>query len=654
MERREPVKASVVEYVLLVLAIAIHIWLFMSNELYLQPTALSVARYAESFEEFCKLVEYSGKCELAFAYIWLFSKIPPQAFVIFNILTLLITYIVTRRLLHSGIGGVFAAFMYAITPGILASYFLEQSGLLLLSPLIATTTLLTAHGLLEGERVYLAAGLALYVFMILHPAGFLPLLVGLILLLSDYVEGNITWWKVRVFLAMTLTAMIALMVVKPTNYDVYAVPLTAMSLGFLGAVHIARGRLQASYKAIILILTAILGVVCGLFIRAAGVYRSADYITTPSSIVMYGLPGLIAIPGFLLAIWTPTSHEERRIALIALPVALLTTIGHFAITTAIPLLAFTGSIVLSKLVKAIGKGAVPASKIYKLVAVLTLTTFIVVPVFCSYMASTRFTGINALSKEIVELSRERGLGARPDINLRVLGEEVADAVKSSARGEKVLVVTYWDYSYWVQSALAERGVKALTLSHPYGSVQSKSLVSRIFVNNWRTSREILKDISREIGVEDVYVLITTVYSAGPMNDSFVGVPQTAYTATGQPSQPIYGAYGDLINIPAYLKLANKTEGDYLFLGTGISERSRPLMWTATGRETLVVQLCILAMSRAGYSAVYNNMIETRPLNATVTGFELVYAGIIPVGEVNVAYYGMYSVYYMVALFKLSE
>lgn len=645
-------RISIVEYVLLALAIAIHTWLFMVNELYLHPTALGVARHTENFGEFCQLVEYNGRCELAFAYTWLFSKIPPQMLVAPNVLALLTTYIVTRRLLRSGIAGAFAAFMYAITPSILTSYFLEQSGLLLVSPLVTTAALLVAYGLLvEGKKMYLAVGLALSTFMIFHPAGLLPLLTGFILLLSDYVEGALARWKVKALLAMTLVAIIALVVAKPTNYDVYTVPLTVMSIVFLSTVYVVREKLQASYKAVMLVLTTLLGAACGLLIYVTEMYRSVVYIATPSPIAMYGLPGLIAIPGFLLATRTPTSREERLIALTALPVALLTIIGYFAITTAISLLAFTGSIIISKYAKAAG-GAVSTSKIRKLAITLTVIMFVVVPTFCSYTALTRFTRINVLSKEVVELSLERGLDTGLSIDLRILGEDIASAVKLSAKGEKVLIVTHWDYGYWVQSALAEKGIKALTLSHQYGSSQSKSLVSRIFINEWRTSEEILRNISREMGVEDVYVLITTTYSAGLVNNSYVGVPQAVYTATSQYPVLMYSAYGDLTNIPMYLKFANKTEGDYLFLGTGVGERSKSLMWTVLGREILIVQLCISAMSKAGYSAVYNNMVETRPLNATITGFELVYLENIPVGEVNVAYYGVYSVYYMVALFKL--
>lgn len=648
-------KVSVVEYTLLALAIAIHAWLFVANELYSYPTALSVARYTENFEEFCRLVEYNGKCELAFAYIWLFSKIPPQILVIFNILALLTTYAVTRKLLRSGIGGALAALMYAITPGILTSYFLEQSGLLVVSPLIAITSLLTAYSLLvEGKKPCLAACLALYIFMILHPAGFFPLLVGLILLLFDYVEGNLAWWKAKVLSVMTLVAIIALIVVKPTNYDIYAIPLTTTAVGVLGTMYITRGKLQISYKAVVLILMFLLGVVCGLIIYVTKMYRSIDYITVPSPIATYGLSGLIAIPGLLLAMKTPTSHGEKRIALTALLGALLTTTGYFAISAAVSLLAFTGSVVLSRFAKMVSESVVSIGKIHKLVVALTVVTFVAVPVFCSYTALASFTGINVISKEVVELSRERGLNVKLGIGLQILGEDLANAVRSSAKSEKVLVITHWDYSYWVQSALANKGIKALTLSHQYGSLQSKSLVSRIFVNEWRASKEILKNISRETGIEDIYILITTAYSAGPANSSYIGVPQAVYTATGQYPTLVYSAYGDLTNIPIYLKFANKTEGDYVFLGTGINERSRPLLWTVSGREILIAQLCILAMSKAGYSAVYNNMIETRPLNATITGFELLYLENIPIGEVNVAYYGVYRVYYMIALFKLSE
>ncbi|MEM0031672.1 MAG: hypothetical protein QXV48_04995, partial [Desulfurococcaceae archaeon] len=143
------------------------------------------------------------------------------------------------------------------------------------------------------------------------------------------------------------------------------------------------------------------------------------------------------------------------------------------------------------------------------------------------------------------------------------------------------------------------------------------------------------------------------YSVSYGNNSFIGVPGSITLENYQYPVLVFDAYGDLYSIIEYLYYANKSIEDYLYV---YRERPRTmaLLWTLDGRDMLIAQLCVKSLLDSGYKNVYNYVIGQAPMNYTVSGFELVYSNSIEVGRISITYYGDYTVYYMVALFKLID
>ncbi|MEM4224877.1 MAG: hypothetical protein QXX93_02840, partial [Desulfurococcaceae archaeon] len=108
-------------------------------------------------------------------------------------------------------------------------------------------------------------------------------------------------------------------------------------------------------------------------------------------------------------------------------------------------------------------------------------------------------------------------------------------------------------------------------------------------------------------------------------------------------------YEDLALLPSLLVDANKTLGDYFVLMGLERERATAVSWNMRGASILLPQLAVKALRDQGYR-VYNYMVGFE-LNSTIRYFDLVFAKSIEITRISTTYHGVYTVYYMVSVFR---
>lgn len=643
-------RVKVTDYLLLAIALVAPTALCLIGKLEIYPSLINLARHVDSYSDLCRMLEYSNRCAQAFIYTWLLSRLPPCFGIAIQVMPAIAMYTITRKLFDSALVKAFAILTYITTPSILLLGSLDQSGLALSSSLIALSAILLTHYFLfGGAKGYLAAGIALYTFMIFHPAVVLVLLPLVTLLMADYVRNRIASWKAGPLAIMVALMVLLLILTKPVYYDIYTIPLLLISTGLLALAYITHKSSQPAHKIVALALITMLGFVSGITVYVSKAYNVAQYFVELNPVVVFGLPGLLTIPAFLYVMETASSGIEKYLVALALITGSLAFLSPYAIPIAVTLITVSGSIFINRVLK-----SDILSNRYKTLMALTVIGLVAVSALGSYTASATATERSKAFLEISELSRKLNLGLKLDIDLRALGDAIAQAIESTASNKKILLISHWDYSYWLQNALIDRGIRAIVLTHPYGDLWSKGLFSRIMVSEWSVSRKIIENISHDLGVNEVYLLVAGAYSVRNIVYSYVGIPRELRVATGQYPVLVYDAYGDLANIPVYLRLGGKTEEEYLLFGAiNIGERAGPLLWTSRGEQMFIVQLHVMALREFGYFAVYNAMISAEPLNTTIVGFSYVYSRNIRVGELSTRY-GNYEVYYVFALFKLQR
>ena len=644
---------SVLEYSLLMVAICIYALLYVVGKLDPYSPLFHVARYVDDYAEFCRLLDYSGKCGSGFIYTWLFSKTTPYSAMLVQVALVATMYITARRLVAYNPARAIPALLYITTPSTLFLGLLDHSGLIFLSPLIALAALLLLYGYMFKNAVkYLAAGLALYAFMAAHPAVFYASLPLSITAIADYVNGNITSQKIKSLAATVAISLLALAFIGPSNYDLPAVPVVALNGGALALSVVTGKRVRAPYRVASSTLIAILGVVLGAFIYLNKACIIVPYSTELSPLAILGLPGLLAIPAFLFAMKVQVDLKEKYLATSAVIASLLAPLSPLATPLAVALLALLGSTFLSRVLESTLKSPALTVPFKALLALVVAVSIAISALGPSIMQVTAIEKSSAF-REVANLIRNYNFDTRLDVDLVELGDVIAQKVESTTSSRDILLIASVDYGYWLQGALMKRGVKAHTLTHHYGGVSGRSLLSTIMTSEWFVSKELLKNISHGFGASEVYLVIAGAYSVKNFVYSYVGVPFEYYIAGGQYPLLLHRAYGDLVNIPYYLEAANKTKGDYLLRVEGLDRRVEPLAWTSRGEEMLITQLYLLALKELGYFATFNAMVKAEPINASIKGFDYIYSMMFKVGEITTNYYGNYEIYYFIAVFRLT-
>lgn len=235
--------------------------------------------------------------------------------------------------------------------------------------------------------------------------------------------------------------------------------------------------------------------------------------------------------------------------------------------------------------------------------------------------------------------------------------QVRDDLNSLTNDTKVLIVSYWDYSYWIKYYLDSAGKQVVTLSSSTGSERGKYLVSTLFTSDEQTAAKILEELFNETGTSVAYVFIAFAASIQyrgntPGNTSYFGLvyfsSQNLNVGSLEQST-FYLPAGDHNRIPLYLEISGKDLTSILNPMGVASQYELGLAWNNRGLETLVPKLSVNAMNALGYET-YNRRSSYNKLEASTTYFKLVNATYTPFMKTEYLI-GTYEVIYVVAAYK---
>ncbi|MEM2025651.1 MAG: hypothetical protein QXW94_05105, partial [Desulfurococcaceae archaeon] len=628
----------------------------MNSSLSKTNLAIELARHANSYQELCVLVSYMDTCSPIFLYIWALSRLPNYALAIIQFLALPFIYGISSRLFGSHIVAAIASLIYATSPTMLAPPSLDQLGLVFSAQLLIVPSLLLIL-VFENQKLDIAriVVLALYSVFVLHPVAPILLLLYSIDFSAKFVLQKDSLIEKITLAAMALQLSIAILAFGLSGYAVYTLPVLCVSMGML-LVSIAIGRLNVQtslpYRSILTLMIYSTFPLLGALSYASGT-SYAEYIESkPNPTTLYGAPGLLALPGIVLALRSPSKLQDKYVAVSTLFLIPLSAFSRTTLPLALVYAALASGIFLCHFEGLIKEYTTSlGSKRNMYIAVVAGALGLMTLSSCLMSGNTHMT---PLLKEAEKFREERNLSFTLSIAPFSLEEAIGSSIKSTKSGSSVLMVSRWDYSLQLAGILASEGIKAYNLASAFSSKQGQSLYSMVMTSSWKAAYLTLRNISSHLGVEDVYVLVSFAYSLYYLNYSHLGAPILMNIGTSQYPTVVFEAYGDISYMPLYLELAGIPKEDYLqgLLGVYSSSRLLALTWTPTGKETLISQLCIKGLQDYGYSAVFNYMAESSPLSSEIEGFQLVHAEVIPLTKIDTLYYGGFDVYYMVALFKL--
>jgi len=223
----------------------------------------------------------------------------------------------------------------------------------------------------------------------------------------------------------------------------------------------------------------------------------------------------------------------------------------------------------------------------------------------------------------------------------------------NASASRVLVVSYWGYTYWIQGALSSRGIEVYTLAHDLGGEKGRYMVSSIMLGNEATAKQIIGNISSELDVDKAYVVVSYLASirlvgGNPSNNTYLGVAIPIQTQQYY-EETYYGAAGDLSRLILYINTVKANYMDYINTYNARTGLEMPLAWSSKAYNSLLVELTVDSLNRLGYT-VYNQLYSYTPLSSNVNYFKPVVVTASPVMRVS-GLYSEYEIIHVVAVYE---
>lgn len=637
--------------VLLGLAIVMHILLIQYLGASGYPLLLNTSRLYRDYRDLCSSIEAFDRCSGYLIYIWALSRLPdilallPQVLVV--ILIYLSSYVMFRNHLVSGL----LSLLYSTAPGSMLVYSIDQSGLIYVSSL-AVIPLLLIMSSFVSTRLLLLLGCILYIALIYLPITPIVLMTYSLTTIFGVKRENSKIHALALIVLSTLTSLF-IYVNGVSYYGVYALPAlvlgyaVGLSLLFYGAVF-----LESGYKSLFTLLLLLLATISGLLTQYIGGFASISFRGF-NILILYGVLGVLAVASFIYIFTRRVSMAVILVAINALSLVLVSSIDQCVYPLALAGLGVLSGVVVDTLVRYLSKLYATPRSLHRVLSTGTLMVLIIVASLVNPILLARTMSIGLVDSELLELSKAGVFTARqPDLYSAL--REFANAIKERSKGGSALVVAHWEYSYIILNTAGENGVHARLVTHAHGGSAGKALLSSIMVSHWDSSRRLLVNLSSELGVQDVYVLVAFAYSVSG-NYSYLGLPVTLNLPGQQYPQLAFEAFGDTYRLLDYLSHAGRSMGNYVFMppeGSRIvlPTRVTALTWKTTTEELLINQLVVKTLEAKGYSRIY--LQEGMAVSSSVSGFELVkyidWVG----GVITAGYYGDFEVHYSIALFRL--
>jgi len=621
---------------------------------YVDLYPIRAAMSTQSATDMCRSLEYAAdKCSSLLNSLWLTSKIFQSKLLVYAVMVLgiIMVFIATTMLTSSRLSSIMAALLYVFTPSVLNPVLLDYFGFIFITPLLLTSLVLIVKGLIESNKKLVVVVAALYaVLVVLHVAYWVVFLVITLYILVVYVR--------RKLLGLEKTALSALLVITAVrlvlgafSYEFFLATFAILlALEVLLLDHMTSEQ-RTYFKAVSAILAFTLALSISVFISLLlmGIGLRDLYVRFEvRPVVAYGFAGFLALGGLLLSLRERVSDVVCFFIVALLVSTVLSLTTPILALLAVAFMSAHSGYLLEAIIVAIR--AVKSQRISLLAQLLAVGVLIAtLPASITVALEGRYAVNPIVENVLTSVDRERLVEIYEWVSN--LGPEIVDAVLNASINKKILLVVNWDYSYWIYAELVERGLSVYTLSHSAGSIQSKSLIAKLFTASELSSKLVLKNITRDLGVEEVYVVVLCGFSVRRGdNVSFIGLPFTITGAEGP--LLLFRAFGDVVLIPLYLRLAGREVGDYLFLLTDYGEDVQALMWTVRGRDMLLAKLAISAIRYLNYTTIYNYMTGYMPLEDSLTWYEPIYASRVYLSTIDTRYYGVYDLYLSLVVFRV--
>ncbi|MCC6011180.1 MAG: hypothetical protein LM556_02120 [Desulfurococcaceae archaeon] len=643
-----------------IIVVYIAITKFYLSDYYTSFHPLVAASNTSSPSDLCARLNYSREtCSPLLYTLWLASRVIQSEIVayLFMIIGVVVVYAATRMLTTSYLASIVASLLYAFTPSSLYPSLLDYYGFVLLTPLILATIVLTIKGLVGNNKKLVVFACALQVIIVLvHTAYWATLLALSLYSLVTYVNRRLTLIEKTVLLYFAMVTAPRL-VFGVFGYEYFFTILAViLALSVIIVDYLTDPR-DTSVRSLLILPVLVLAVLFSTLLNSALGVRELYVRLTTSPIIAYGFAGFLALGGLIFSLrWRASVlHYVFSVLLVA-----FTILSLIVPSTTLIAIAFMSALGGRLLEAVFTSTRAFKSRSKRITSQLLVAILIVLVVFASITAAVdqHYAAHPALAR--ISPLLDKPSQVRIHKWLSRVSEELASRILENTTG-KILVVSNWEYSFWLYEELSRRGLDVYLLTSTVGNIGDKSLIAKVFTASEQVSMLILGNISSSLGIRDAYIIIICDYSVRAPNRAYLGYPITVVSARGE--ETLFRTISDMFLTPLYLTLANRTVRDYVYtVGFG-DEGVLALTWTKTGADMLISKLVVSALYYLNYTSVYNyNYFESyeytgytsqpTPIKADLTWFTPIYVD--RVNLVRITARGeTYDVYLLLAVFRVN-
>jgi len=599
-----------------------------------------------------------GACSSVIVYSWISARIlgalSPYGSLVFLSLTIIAVFYVAKLLFRNPIIAGLSSLIYASTPSIILWMTPVNTGYHTLSGLLTALLLALLYYVRNPKSIPLLLLVGLLIQM-LHPMGWLIIEALIIGLAAWYVlEGSRSTYRYAV---ASLGASSIPPLLTPWLNIPALLPLASSILLLIVDALTRRQSIEPGKR----LVSAVLGIATAILVSIVAVVmtntqgytalfsKSYNPVIDHGVIAATGLVGLIALSRSRLLgenPWMKSTIISLTIVLIAAPLYDPT----LTVVEALPLSILSALILQMVASQAwffrVGK---VENLLYRASALLILLGVL--------SGNIMLTVAETKTQPFIytyDLQGYSGLGRairNESAWLKAL-DGLRQAIEN-ASASRVLVVSYWGYTYWIQGALSSRGIEVYTLAHDLGGEKGKYMISSIMLGNEATAKQIIGNISSELNVDKAYVVVSYLASirlvgGNPSNNTYLGVAIPIQTQQYY-EQTYYGAAGDLSRLILYINTVKANYMDYINTYNARTGLEMPLAWSSRAYNSLLVKLTVDSLNRLGYT-VYNQLYSYTPLSSSVNYFKPVVVTASPVMRVS-GLYSEYEIIHVVAVYE---
>ncbi|MCY0868467.1 MAG: peptide transporter [Desulfurococcus sp.] len=662
----------IIGVVMLVASIALNLWLTLrsSYEIPFDNTSWLTRFLLESRElsEACTALNaLDNTCSSFIVYEWITARIlwflGSYGVAVISSLTIIALFILVNTLLENHVAAGLASLLYATAPAVVFWVSPLNTGYQVFTGLLVALILLAFYkATSRGSMTSIVfVGLLSLLLQLLNPMGWLIVEVMLAGLAAGFVGGLRRSLGEHIAVSIAVSSIIPAALPLLRNYYSLTPVLTSLLLiiawRILSEEKAARGLRLIT---VLLVFTASISLTLLLYSVSGYIGYTDIYSKHYNQYLDYGVLPAAGLMGFILltAAGSLRIPLSSRVAVASGSVVLLVApLYDPTLTTAGSVfLAVSSTLFLVYLAEHFWSLKSTLQALYR-IAVITLILSILAGSTLHTLAlkdsqpavySLDLQGVKNLLGSTASIVR----GESPWI--KALSD--LKSVLANTSESRILVLSYWGYTYWILGALAGGNLEVLSLSSSLGGDTGRYLLSSIMLSSEATAAKVINNITSRVNASEAYIVISylaSVKTTGPVGSRavYLGVAYPVQTQ-GYYEYTFYIPAGDLARLILYSSAAGLNYTDYVNPANARIGYEVPLAWNTNGYNTLLVQLAVDSLRRLNYT-VYNELYGTMPLESRLILFKPVVISESPVLSVN-ALFSSYQVIHVVAVYKLGE